>query len=96
MEDDKEEHVSNGPPVGEEEKPSPPPPTVKLVKVGRPSSGTRIRSPKLIREAMDAEDAMYFSPLDSSVWMFSIGLVVIILASVGTRLHKISEPHHVA
>ncbi len=44
----------------------------------------------------EEEDAMYFSPLDSSSEVFFVGLLVISLVSIGTRLYKIDEPQHVA
>lgn len=39
---------------------------------------------------------MYTSPIDSSDLAYYLGLAVITLASIGTRLYKISEPPHIA
>ena len=39
---------------------------------------------------------MYTSPIDNSDLAYYIGLTVITLASIGTRLYKISEPPHIA
>ena len=46
--------------------------------------------------ASDSEEDMYFSPLDSSSEVYFIGLLLITLASIATRLYKIDEPKHVA
>lgn len=41
-------------------------------------------------------DEMYLSPLDSSPEVFFVGLVLIFVASILTRLYKIDQPDHVA
>ena len=42
------------------------------------------------------DDSMYSSPLDTSLWVFFGGLFVITIASLITRLYKLSEPQHIA
>lgn len=39
---------------------------------------------------------LYTSPLDNSDLAYYIGLALITLASIATRLYKIDEPYHVA
>lgn len=53
------------------------------------------RRPQLSSEGLEY-DAMYISPLDSSLQLFLVGLAVVFLASLATRLYRISEPDHVA
>ena len=63
--------------------------------VSRPVKGKRARRPR--RSSHHAEeDEMYFSPLDSSPEVYFIGLLLVLLASIWTRLHRIAEPDHVA
>lgn len=58
------------------------------------SSGAKGKKPQPSSE--DAHDDMYLSPLDSASEMYFVGLLVVMLASLWTRLHKIAEPDHVA
>ena len=60
-----------------------------------PAKGKKRRRVLSSEQAVE-EDAMYFSPLDSSSEVFFGGLLLIFLVSIGTRLHKIDEPPHVA
>ena len=39
---------------------------------------------------------LYTSPIDNSDMAYYVGLVLITLASIATRLYSISEPQHVA
>ncbi len=39
---------------------------------------------------------LYTSPLDNSDLAYYIGLALVTLASIATRLYKIEEPYHVA
>ena len=66
---------------------------LKIIKVRRVSSENKKihRSIELLES-----DYIYISPLDSSFWVFFLGLVVITFASIVTRMYKISEPNHVA
>lgn len=61
----------------------------------KPNAVKRRRKPQLSSENLEY-DAMYVSPLDSNPQVFFGGLIAVFLASVGTRLYKISEPGHVA
>ena len=54
-----------------------------------------VRRPQLSSEGLEY-DAIYISPLDSSWNVFFAGLAVVFLASLCTRLYKISEPDHIA
>lgn len=64
--------------------------------VKRALKGRKTKNPQP-STSEDAEyDDMYFSPLDSSSELFFVGLLVVLLASIWTRLHRIAEPDHVA
>lgn len=53
------------------------------------------RVPQLSCEELEY-DSMYVSPLDSSLRFFFAGLACVFLASLVTRLYKITQPAHVA
>lgn len=60
-------------------------------------SGAEKPQPRGSSSGEDAgRDDMYSSPLDSSPEVFFVGLLLVLLASLWTRLHKIAEPDHVA
>ena len=54
------------------------------------------RAPQLLNCEELEYDSMYISPLDSSMNIFLAGLASVFLASLVTRLYKISEPPHIA
>jgi hypothetical protein len=63
--------------------------------LGRAGKGRKLGRPKRSNNLAE-DDEMYFSPLDSSQEIYFIGLLIVLLASIVTRLHKIAEPNHVA
>ena len=56
-----------------------------------PSSKARTKSTQRVYP-----DYIYVSPWESSSEVFFIGLLLVLLASLCTRLYKIAEPSHVA
>ncbi len=54
------------------------------------------KTPDLVVSSSSYDCGLYSSPLNDSDVAYYVGLAVITLASIATRLYKIDEPYHVA